>query len=446
MAYGAGRRRRGRGNRRLSAFVLSGLVIFVGLVYGTVVLGVGALIGDRGAPSLGLTVVATAIVALAFEPVRVRLERRVNEMLHGSPTSPYEVLSHFSETIVGRYDGAEIPGRMAKLLADGTDANWSQVWLVVSGRLTLAATWPGSIDPALEPPEPGDDARDASGPRRRALPVRHDGELLAVLRLEERGHRPMSSVEKRLFIGLAAQAGLVLRGVRLRAELSQRLAELTDRAEELRQSRLRLVTALGNERTKLERDIHDGAQQHLVALAVNLRLALTLVPGSPLRAGELLEQQEVAAETALETLEELSRGLYPRRLIDEGLAAALRAATASGSLPVTILDRSTRRLSADVETALYFCCLEALQNAAKHADATRASVGIEAAIDGEVRLVVEDDGRGFDADRIRMGAGLANMRDRIDAVGGRLDLHSRPGNGARLDIHVPLRRPVSVVD
>jgi signal transduction histidine kinase len=445
MTFGSSRRRRGRGNRRVRAFVLSGLVIFVGLIYGGIVLGVGALIGDRGTPNLGLSVIATAIVALAVEPVRGRLERRVNEMLHGSPSSPYEVLSHFSETIVGRYDGAEIPGRMAKLLADGTDARWAQVWLVVSGRLTLAATWPRSIAPILEPPQPRDEARDASGPRRRALPVRHDGELLAVLRLEERGHRAMSSVEKRLFIGLAAQAGLVLRGVRLRAELSQRLAELTDRAEELRRSRLRLVTAQENERTKLERDIHDGAQQHLVALAVNLRLALSLVATSRSRARQLLEQQAAAAEAALETLEELSRGLYPRRLIDEGLAAALRAATASGSPPVTILDRSTRRPPADVETALYFCCLEALQNAAKHADATTASVEIGAADDGEIRFVVEDDGRGFDPGRVRMGAGLANMRDRIDAIGGHVDLRSRPGIGARLDIRVPIRRQISVV-
>jgi signal transduction histidine kinase len=444
MAFGSGRRR-GRGDRRVQPFVLSGLVIFVGVVYGTVVLGGGALIGDRGAPNLGLSVVATAIVSLTFEPVRAGLERRVNEMLHGRPASPYEVLSHFSETILGRYDGAEIPARMAKLLADGTDARWAQAWLVVSGRLTLAATWPGSTEPALEPPEPRDEARDASGARRRALPVRHAGELLGVLRLEERGHRPMSSVEKRLFIGLAAQAGLVLRGVRLRAELSQRLTELTERAGELRRSRLRLVTAQENERTRLERDIHDGAQQHLVALAVNVRLALTLVAASPSRVRDLLEQQAVAAETALETLEELSRGLYPRRLIDEGLASALRTATLSVSCPVTILDRSTERLAADVETVLYFCCLEALQNAAKHADATSASVQIGATVDGEAHVVVADDGRGFDVERVERGAGLANMRDRIDAVGGRLELKSRPGCGTRLDIRVPIRQQVSVV-
>jgi signal transduction histidine kinase len=419
---------------------LSGLALFVGLVYGVVVLGVGALIGDQHRPSLGLSVIATAVVGLGFGPVQARLERRVNEMLHGNPSSPYEVLSQFSETIAGRYDGAEIPGRMAKLLADGTDARWAQVWLVVSGRLTLAATWPSSEPAALEPPEPADDAHDASGPGRRALPVRHDGQLLGVLRLEGRGHRPMTSVEKRLFVDLAAQAGLVLRAVRLRAELSQRLAELSERADELQRSRRRLISAHDNERARLERDIHDGAQQHLVALSVHLRLALTWVAKSPTRASQLLEEQAVAAETSIETLDQLSRGLYPRRLIDDGLAAALRGATSKGPLAVAVFDRSTGRLPADVEAALYFCCLEALQNSAKHADASRVGVEIDVAADGETRLVVEDDGRGFDPDRVRMGAGLANIRDRIDAVGGRLDLDARPGAGARLDIRVPKRR------
>ncbi len=424
---------------------MSGLALFVGLVYGVVVLGVGALIGDQHRPSLALSVIATAMVALGFGPVQVRLEKRVNKMLHGSPSSPYEVLSQFSETITGRYDGAEIPGRMAKLLADGTDARWAQVWLVVSGRLTLAATWPGSAPAALEPPESLDDARDASGPRRRALPVRHDGQLLGVLRLQERDHQAMSSVEKRLFVGLAAQAGLVLRAVRLRAELSQRLAELSERSNELQRSRRRLISAHDNERTRLERDIHDGAQQHLVALSVHLRLALTWLAKSPTRASRLLEEQAVAAEAAIETLDQLSRGLSPRNLIDDGLAAALRAATSKGPLAVAVSDRSTRRLRADVEATLYFCCLEALQNSAKHADATRASIEIDVAADGETRLVVEDDGHGFDPDLVRMGAGLANMRDRIDAVGGRLDLHARRGAGARLDIRVPTRRQQSVV-
>jgi signal transduction histidine kinase len=373
------------------------------------------------------------------EPVRARLHRIANWSLHGSPSSPNDVLRRFSETAAGQYDGDEIPARMSKLLAEATGAEWAQVWLVVAGRLSLSATWPSVAVAVDELPDLTGDSHDASGPDCRALAVRHDGELLGVLRLQAHASRPLTSVEERLFAGLAAQAGLVLRAVRLRAELAHRLAELSERADELQRSRRRLISAHDDERTKLERDIHDGAQQHLVALTVNLRLAHTLLKRSPERAARVLAEQTVAAETALATLQELSRGIYPRRLVDEGLAAALREATASGPLRVVVSTRSTARPPIDVETALYFCCLEALQNAAKHADATWAHVEIDVRSNGEVRLSIQDDGRGFVADEVRTGAGLANMRDRVDAVGGVLELRSEPGHGTRLDIRVPAR-------
>jgi signal transduction histidine kinase len=423
--------------------VLSGMTTFVGATY-LAALGLGTLLGDEGAPSVGLSVIATAVVALAFEPVRAALLRRTNQALHGGSAAPEDVLRRLSETS-GKDDGDEIPERMSMLLAEGTGAQWAQVWLVVAGRLSLAATWPGSAVAAAEPPEPTEGARDASGAGRRALAVRHDGELLGVLRLEEPDGRPLTSIEERLFAGLAAQAGLVLRGVRLRADLAHRLVELSDRAAELRRSRRRLISAHDDERTRLERDIHDGAQQHLVALTVNLRLAHTLLARAPERAARMLEEQAVAAGAALETVEQLSRGIYPRRLTDNGLASALRAVTANGPVRVIVSERSTQRAPPDVEAALYFCCLEALQNAAKHAEATRARVDIDVAAEGEIRLAVEDDGRGFDPRQVRMGSGLTNMRDRIDAVGGSLELRSAPRSGARLDIHVPARRPQLVV-
>jgi signal transduction histidine kinase len=433
-----------RSDRRVGLLVLSGLVAFVGSVY-LVALGVGWLLGDDGSPSVGLSVIATAIVALAFEPVRARLHRIANWSLHGSPSSPDDVLRRFSETAVGQYDEDEIPARMSKLLAEATGAEWAQVWLVVAGRLSLSATWPSGVVAVEEVPEPTGDSQDASGPDRRALAVRHDGERLGVLRLQEHAGHPLTSVEERLFAGLAAQAGLVLRGVRLRAELAHRLAELSERADELQRSRRRLISAHDDERRKLERDIHDGAQQHLVALTVNLRLAHTLLRGSPERAAGILAEQAVAAGTARTILEELSRGIYPRRLVDEGLAAALEAATVGGPLRVVVSNRSTGRPPIDVEAALYFCCLEALQNAAKHAEATWVYVEIHVVQPGEVRLTIQDDGRGFAPDEVGTGAGLANMRDRVDAVGGVLELHSEPGRGTRLDIGVPARLATSAV-
>ena len=163
----------------------------------------------------------------------------------------------------------------------------------------------------------------------------------------------------------------MLRGARLRAELESRLVELTARAEELRASRQRLVDAQDAERRRLERDIHDGAQQHLVALAVNLRLAETLAQRSPERADVLLAAQEQAAVDAIETLVHLSRGIYPRLL---GGPRAGRRTRGGGRRPARCPSRSSPRdvgrYPATVEAAAYFCCLEAVQNAAKHSGAT----------------------------------------------------------------------------
>ena len=266
-------RRRSRREWLAAALVLAGLAGFVLLVYVVVVLGGGVLIGHTTSPDVTLSVLATAVVALAFGPVQARLEALASRAVHGGQPSPYDVLARFSQN-VSSHPTEELPTRMARVLADGTGAAWTQVWLVVGDRTTLAATWPpdATREPAAGEPAPTDDAV----PGRRSRQVRQGGELLGVLVVQEREHVPLTSVEERLFAGLASQAGLVLRGARLRAELESRLVELTARAGELSASRQRMVDAQDAERRRLERDIHDGAQQHLVALAVNLRLAETL--------------------------------------------------------------------------------------------------------------------------------------------------------------------------
>jgi GAF domain-containing protein len=173
---------------------------------------------------------------VGFEPARGRIERSVARLLPDAVRSPYDVLSRFTETVTSGYAGDDVPARIAKVLAEGTGAQWAQVWLVVHGRLSLAATWPPSADADTDPPR-----AEAPLPATSTLPVRHGGELLAVLRVREHERRPLTTVEQRLFAGLAAQAGLVLRQVRLRAELAERLEELAARAEELQASRERLV-------------------------------------------------------------------------------------------------------------------------------------------------------------------------------------------------------------
>jgi signal transduction histidine kinase len=436
-----GRLRRG-GRHRL--VVLTGLAGFVVTVYVIVVLGGGAIIGRTDSPSRPLAVLATAAVALSFARVTAALERVASRIGPGGVASPYEVLSRFSESVTGGDPTGELPARMSRLLAQGTGAAWAQVWLTVSGRLTLAATWPANAGEDRTAPsvEPG--GVDVLVVGRRALTVRYDGRLLGVLRLQERPGLALTAVEQRLFAGLAAQAGLVLRMVGLRAELEDRRAELAARADELQASRQRLITAQDAERRRLERDIHDGAQQHLVALTVNLRLAQQIAVRSPERAVCLLSEQADAAGVAIETLSSLSRGIYPRLLADEGLVPALRSAVGTSPVPVTIDAGGVGRLPAPVESAMYFCCMEAVQNAAKHSGARSVSVRLGASPERWL-LTVEDDGAGFDqaaAGPAGTGAGLANMRDRLDAVGGTVVVGSGYGSGTTVTAVVP-RKPVS---
>jgi signal transduction histidine kinase len=432
MTWGRALRRRSRREWWAAALVLAGLTWFVVVVYVVVVLGGGLVIGRTDSPSLPLSVVATAVVALAFERVQTRLETVASRAVHGGLASPYDVLRRFSETVAGSHPAEELPSRMARVLTEGTGAAWSQVWLVVGDRPRLAATWP----PDATRERVVGDPDDGEVPGRRSLEVRQGAEVLGVLVVQERQSNPLTSVEQRLFQGLARQAGPVLLGARLRAQLELRRVDLSARADELRESRERLVDLQDAERRMLERDIHDGAQQHLVALAVNLRLAQTLAERSPERADVLLAAQEQAAADAVDTLVHLSRGIYPRLLAERGLAPALRQAVAHSPVAVQVVPDVVRRRPQAVEAAAYFCCLEAVQNAAKHAGA--ASIRVELKDEaGSLTCVVEDDGAGYDVRTTTAGTGLTNMRDRVEAVGGALTIGSTPGRGTRVVAVLP---------
>ncbi len=232
----------------------------------------------------------------------------------------------------------------------------------------------------------------------------------------------MTPDKERLVTDLASQAGLVLRNVAL--------------VEELRGSRRRLVAAQDHERRKLERNIHDGAQQQLVALAVKARLARQLVARDPDRTEEMLGQIEAETQTALEDLRDLARGIYPPLLADKGLGAALEAQARKAPLPVRVNADGVGRLQQDVEAAVYFSCLEALQNVAKYARASNAT--IELRLDAStLRFTVSDDGRGFDPTSVS-GSGLQGVTDRLAAVGGTFDLRTAPGAGTTITCTVPV--------
>jgi signal transduction histidine kinase len=410
------------------ALVSAGLFAFVVLTFAAIVVGGGALIGSASSPSIGLSVLATAVVALAFDAVQTRLEGFARRVVQGGQPSPYDVLRRFSGTVTASQRTTELPSRMARVLAEGTGGAWAQVWLVVGDETVLAATWP---------PRSGSGERPTEGaPGLRRHEVRQGGDLLGELVVQDRTGVPLTAVEERLFAGLADQAGLVLRGARLRAELERQVAVLSGRAEELRGSRERLVDAQDAARRRLERDIHDGAQQHLVALAVNLRLADTLAERSPERAVALLAAQEDAAVEAVTTLVQLSRGIYPPLLQGQGVVAALRAVVAGSGQPIEIVERSVRRYGANTEAAAYFLCLEALQNATKHADAAAVRVELRGGAD-TLSVDIEDDGCGFDPRHVSAGVGLSNMRSRVESVGGSFAADSSPDNGTRIHAVLP---------
>ncbi len=418
------------GNRRVALVVWGGAFLSVTAVYVVVVLGGGLLIGHTDSPHMGLSILATAIVALGLEPLRSWLEGVAKRWVPGDRATPYDVLSRFTDSLTGDLESGrvELPLRMARLLAEGTGARWAEVWLVVDGEPELAAGWP-------EEAGSRQDGADGDQPGPRSLDVTLDGVRLGVLRLQERSDQPLSPVEERLFAGLAAQAGLVLRGAGLRVDLAKRAEDLATLAEDLQVSRRRVVDAHDSERRRLERDIHDGAQQHLVALVVNFRVAHTLTARNPDRAQAVLGEQGKAVDNAITSLVDLSRGIYPQILTEDGVAAAVRDVVGSSSIPVSVLDRGIGRQDAELETALYFCCVEAVQNAVKHAAADRIEVEL-AKLGDRIVLRVRDDGQGFDVATVVAAGGLGNLRDRVDSVGGDLTVRTNEAGGTDVVVSV----------
>jgi signal transduction histidine kinase len=206
--------------------------------------------------------------------------------------------------------------------------------------------------------------------------------------------------------------------------------------EDLRASRQRLVTAQDEARRRLERNLHDGAQQDLVALAIKAQLADVTVDEDPAQAKEILGEIKADASGALENLRDLARGIYPPLLADLGLAAALGAQASRSAVPVAVEADGIGRYPQDTEAAVYFCCLEALQNTAKYAHATQARICLQAQ-NGTLRLTVSDDGTDYDTRHTPLGAGLRNMADRLAALGGRLEVRSAPGQGTTITGHLP---------
>ena len=358
-------------------------------------------------------------------PVRARARRFADRIVYGKRATPYEVLTSFSGRVGQTYATDDVLPRMAQILAEGVGADAARIWLRVDRVLRPDAAWPSDA----EQPDAVTMTEDALPPftGEIAVAVRHQGEILGALSVRMPASDPMTPAKEQLVQDLADQAGLVLRNVQL--------------IEDLRASRQRLVAAQDAERRKLERNIHDGAQQQLVAQAVKLRLTEGLVERDPAKAREMLAQLQEDSHRTLEDLRDLARGIYPPLLADKGLAEALTAQARRAAVPTTVRADGLGRYTQDVEAAVYFCTLEALNNVAKYAEASEVSI-LLARSDGQlVHRVRRREGIRSGRERVRNGpardrrsVGGARRRrfDRLVARAWNLGARQHPGRDRRM--------------
>jgi signal transduction histidine kinase len=390
------------------------LLGFIALVFNPLLF-IGASEGSSGEATtsriVAVVAVVVALLAVGFRPAK-RLARRV---VYGRRATPYEAMSEFSERLGEAYSTDDVLPRMAAIVRASTGAAVARVWLHVGHQLRPLAA---------DPPEAEDvsavDVLEGAAPvidGLQVFPVRDRGELLGALTVEMPAAEPLSRTGEQLVNDLASQAGLVLRNVRL--------------VEELQESRRRIVAAQDERARKLERDLHDGAQQQLVALSVKQRLAASFVGKDDGRARVMLDELQLETNDALENLRDLARGIYPPLLADRGLAAALEGQARKSAIPVEVRTQGIGRYDQEIESAVYFSILEAMQNVSKYAEAGRATVTLSRS-NGLLSFEIVDDGRGFDTTNVVRGTGLRGMADRIEAVGGRLAIESSPGSGTRI--------------
>jgi signal transduction histidine kinase len=388
--------------------------LLIAAAYAAVAATPGLMLGNR--IPVTLAVVITIAAALAFQPVRGRLESAVSTRLFGDRVRQYQLLKNLGTTMEQTAELDELLPRLAHALRDGIGASWVQV------RLRDAdGSW---LD------DPVGVAGEVTGESAAGVDLARAGELVGRVDL---GPRPggYAADDLELLATVAAQATTAVANVRLATQLKEGL-------EQLSTSRVRLIAAQDAERRRIERDLHDGIQQEVVALIAGLRLARNRFSRDQLTAAELTDLQDQAREM-LRDLRELARGIHPPVLSDNGLVAALESRVTRFPISVQILaDDGLRveRFSEDVEGTAYFVACEALTNVAKHAGTDGARVRLSHSGD-RLRLVVEDDGQGFESNGARSG-GLANIRDRVEALHGRLTIESRPGAGTSVRAELPL--------
>jgi signal transduction histidine kinase len=460
LAAGASPRLVGRVDRLLAHTVsLAGLSALIVAVYLVVVLGLGRLPTGGERALLTLSMAAAAICAILYLPARERLGQFANRLVYGERHAPDEALRTFGNRLSRAIPLDELLLQLAESLHTTMALEAAEVWTGSQGLLERVVSVPERGPARLtvgQAAAPVVARAGVSGPAwlavwlpallagrenaiLRVAPVTNSQELLGLLVIVRRpGDESFSQEDEGVLAELARQVGLALHNVRLDSALQASLDEVRRKAEELQASRARIVAAGNAERRRIERNLHDGAQQRLVALAVKLRLAHQLADVDVEQAKGMLEELRGELREAVEELRTLAHGIYPPLLMDQGLAAALGSAADRAALPTRLESSSVGRYPTEAEAAVYFCCLEALQNAAKHAGQGATATVRLWEESGALRFEVADDGAGFDPTSKGQGAGFINMSDRLGAIGGTLQVDSTPGAGTRVRGAVPL--------
>lgn len=441
---------------------LAGLVGLVGASYLVVVLGLGREPDADERSLLGLSMLAAAVAALLWVPTRERLADFATRRVYGERHAPDEVIRTFGSRLTRALPLDELLLQLAESLKKTMSLERAEVWTRgATGKLERAVSVPdrGDAELTLGVEEETVVARaGVSGPAwarvwlpailadgsdepvLRVAPITNSGELLGLIIVRRvDGAPPFAEDDDQALTELARQVGLALHNVTLDSALQESLDEVKRQADELRASRARIVQAGDAQRRAIERDLHDGAQQHLVALAVSVRLARTVADSDPEQAKSMLEQIGTDLQDAVQELRNLAHGIYPPLLAERGLGEALAAAAGRAALPTEIRADGVGRFDQPIEAAVYFCVLEALQNAGKHAgDGSQAIVTVRQD-EGALLFDVADDGAGFDlASGAQRGHGFVNMTDRVGAIGGTVIVDSAPGKGTRISGRIPL--------
>jgi signal transduction histidine kinase len=399
--------------------VYAALAVFVTLSYVAVVGGAGLIVGGRF--NLVLSVIVTAAVAVAFQPVRERAERLAARLVYGRRGSPYEVLASLTTQTSHAQSVDEVLRGVAAAVAQGVGATAVRVALFLPGGANRTGVWPAGA---------------ALDPTARRARIGHADAPIGEVEITLPPGESLDESEERLLAAVAAQADVSLRRLRLAAELAERV-------DELAASRTRMAQAEERGRRRLERDLHDGVQQEVVALIAKLRLARIQIQRDPTRVDSTLQEAQGEAGQMLTDLRELARGIHPAVLGSRGLVEAIEAVAARMPIGVSVNAddrvRSTR-YPEEIEGAAYFTVTEGLANVLKHSGASEAGVTISDG-DSGITLQLADNGCGFDPEAAGY-TGLQGLRDRIEAVGGSLKVSSG-SSGTTLAARLPARpRPL----